>query len=382
MAWSTKIAVSKDSHPLRGYAVQEQQRAVEREIRKAVLSYSRCMPDIPQAAARIGLHAVTVYDWQRKWHQNRLAAAGRGRPVKDLCDASIVRVNQEIDRLGPGIGVRVLQGQFPQYARREVAYRLQVYRRRWIHQKSLELETVLWQEPGTVWALDHTEPPLPVDGLYPYILAVRDMASGDHLMDLPVEHADGASTVGALKALFKEHGAPLVLKSDNGSALVCEDVSRLLRQKKVKKLLSPPGYPCYNGSIEAGIGALKTRTHHEAARNDRPGEWTCDDVEAARLHANHTARPKGVTGPTPQQMWEGRKKITARQRKSFWECVEQHRRKMKKKDMDISGECDTRRTARNERAVIEQALKDQGYYVTGRRRIIPPLFTRICSKIS
>jgi hypothetical protein len=37
---------------------------------------------------------------------------------------------------------------------------------------------------------------------------------------------------------------------------------------------------------EAGIGGLQTRAHCEAARHDRPGEWTCDDVYAAGLLAN------------------------------------------------------------------------------------------------
>jgi hypothetical protein len=67
------------------------------------------------------------------------------------------------------------------------------------------------------------------------------------------------------------------------------------------QLLSPPGTPEYNGTCEAGIGSLKTRTHHEAARNDRPGEWTCDDVEGARMMDNETGRPWGVNGLTPKE---------------------------------------------------------------------------------
>ena len=43
------------------------------------------------------------------------------------------------------------------------------------------------------------------------------------------------------------------------------------------------------GACEAVIGSLKSRAHHKLARNDRPGEWTCDNVEAARVMANEAA---------------------------------------------------------------------------------------------
>lgn len=35
-----------------------------------------------------------------------------------------------------------------------------------------------------------------------------------------------------------------------------------------------------------------------------PGDWTCDDADAARLDANGTARPWGSTGPTPEEAWQ------------------------------------------------------------------------------
>ena len=57
--------------------------------------------------------------------------------------------------------------------------------------------------------------------------------------------------------------------------------------------MSPPRTPRYNGSAEAGNGAVKTPSHHEAARHGRIGCWTSDDLEAVRLQANLTARPWG-----------------------------------------------------------------------------------------
>jgi transposase InsO family protein len=173
-----------------------------------------------------------------------------------------------------------------------------------------------WTHAGTVWAIDFAEPPLPIDG-YGRLLAVRDLASGYQLLWLPVPDESTTQAVLALEGLFREHGAPLVLKSDNGSAFIGEGLAAILERWQVWQLYSPPRMPRYNGSCEAGIGSMKTRTHHHAARHGRPGQWTCDDAEAARLEANQTARPWGVSGPTPGEDWLGRSPIGSAVRAAF-----------------------------------------------------------------
>ena len=89
-------------------------------------------------------------------------------------------------------------------------------------------------------------------------------------------------------------------------------------------LLSPPGLPSYNGSIEAGIGGFETRAHHESARNDRPGQWTPDDVEGARQQANQTARPFGLYGPTPDDVWQCHDFPDDKQRSDFADLVRRY----------------------------------------------------------
>jgi transposase InsO family protein len=153
-------------------------------------------------------------------------------------------------------------------------------------------------------------------------LAVRDLASGAQLLWLPVADESSGTAVAALLALFREHGAPLVVKSDNGSAFLADDFAALLAAWNVRQLFSPPRLPRYNGSCEAGIGSMKTRTHHRAAAQGRPGAWTCDDVEAARQEANATARPKGPHGPTPEEAWCRRRPISAVERSTFATVVE------------------------------------------------------------
>jgi hypothetical protein len=72
---------------------------------------------------------------------------------------------------------------------------------------------------------------------------------------------------------------------------------------------------------EAGIGGLQTRAHCEAARHDRPGEWTCDDVLAAQLSANQTHRPNGYAEPTPDETWAGCQPIDLAFRLRFLQTV-------------------------------------------------------------
>jgi hypothetical protein len=198
-----------------------------------------------------------------------------------------------------------------------VADLLRRYRRAWRRRRRLLLRTLHWTRPGAVWAIDFSEPPLPVEGQFGRLLAVRDLASGVQLLWLPVADESAGVARDSLEALFREHGAPLVLKSDNGSAFLAGEFGALLAAWGVLPLRSPPRTPRYNGSCEAGIGSMKARTHHEAARAGRPGEWTCDDAEAARLQANQTARPWGHRGPTPDEAWQGRRPISADERARF-----------------------------------------------------------------
>jgi hypothetical protein len=105
----------------------------------------------------------------------------------------------------------------------------------------------------------------------------------------------------------------------------------------VNLLFSPLRVPQYNGSIEAGIGSLKTRTKRFATRAGHPGYWTSDDVAAARSEANAMARPRGETGPTPDELWQTRRPLTDYERCLFQEAVLRQREHL--------GVCRARRNA-------------------------------------
>lgn len=133
-----------------------------------------------------------------------------------------------------------------------------------------------------------------------------------------------------MQALFKQYGAPLVLKSDSGSAFIAGASAALLAAWGVWPLFSPPRTPRYNGSCEAGIGSMKTRTHHQAARGNHAGDWTCADAEAARQQANETGRPWGSRGPTPAEVWAVRQPVAAAERTAFAAAVAQAEREARR----------------------------------------------------
>lgn len=172
-----------------------------------------------------------------------------------------------------------------------------------------------WRTPGAVWAMDYTPADRPIDGVFPFVLLVRDLAAGVSLASLPVHRARAAHAYDLLHCLFRQHGPPLVLKSDNGSHFTHHRIRKLLSRHGVIHLRSPAQYPRYNGACEAGIGALKTRTFHCAARAGHPAFWTSDDLERARCQGNHRWQPSAHA--TSQTAWDLRKPITTTQRQAF-----------------------------------------------------------------
>lgn len=288
---------------------QIQRRNIERAVKLHVLALVRlcrkhghCWSSI-EALLRIGRD--TLLRWLREWYEDRLAITPRGRPPARSQTEVRNQVFAALGLLGAGTSVAVLTEMFPNMARREVEDLVVRYRR--VYQKrGALLHEITWANDAGVWAIDYTEAPSPIDRTYRHVLCVRDLGSGMLLACLPAPAHSAQNACDALAALFREHGAPLVLKSDNGSAFVAAQTENLLRAHDVVPLLSPPRMPRYNGACEAGIGGFKVRAHYEAARHGRPGEWTCDDVETARLIANETSRPRGADGATPDELWASR----------------------------------------------------------------------------
>ena len=236
------------------------------------------------------------------------------------------------------------------------------------------MRVLSWPAVGSVWAIDFTGPRAAVEGRYRHLLAVRDLASGRQLLWRPVEAATAEVARDALASLVAEHGAPLVLKCDNGSPFTSAMVEGLLTEHGVCALYSPPYWPRYNGSVEAGIGSLKERTDSWSARRGHAGDWTWDDAAAACAEANTLSRPRGASGSSPDELWLARRTITAQERVAFGAAVAEAR----ETQVAAAETCaDGAVVVRSERAVareaIRLALQRCGYLHYKRRTIPPPL---------
>lgn len=234
-------------------------------------------------------------------------------------------------------------------------------RRACLRTSSFTVAKLDWRRAGAAWAMDYTKPDEPVEGGAVAILSVRDLASRYRLLELPVLHADAATTVLALERLFHEHGAPLVLKSDNGSHFTGADVVALLERWGVLHLRSPVRTPTYNGSVESAIGWFKDSVRHTAARNGHPGLWTEADIEDARRLANDTLRPWGVNGPTPTEFWSDRLPIEDGERDGL-----RARAAAIEHELLASGVAGPKKARRD---AIRQASDEYGILVMGRRRV-------------
>jgi transposase InsO family protein len=329
---------------------------------------------LQETAELLHLAPRTLRGWQDAvsaagWRLQRL-----GRPVLHSLGRDRRAVIAFIDELGPAVGVPMLEACFPAMPRAELAELLALYRRGWRRRHHQALHVLHWQLAGSVWAMDFAEAPQPIDGLYPYLLAVRDLASGRSLAWLPLTTATAAETIPALAPLFARYGAPLLLKTDNGSPFCAEATLDFLYRAGVLPLFSPPYLPRYNGAIEAGIGSLKSRSESHATRHERPGQWTWDDVEAARLEANATARPRGPRGPTPDALWAGRRHITQEERHSLQTSVDRQRTEVRARDgWPVAGPLAVQEARAVDRQAIRRALEQHGYLLYSRRRIPLPI---------
>jgi len=371
----------------RGLHGQRTWREQERAVRRSAVVFLRWLGrhelDDQTAADGLGLSLRTLRDWRRRWAADQMELRARGRPA-DHADRELRRsILALFGLMGPHVGLPTLQSNFPDVARGELVELQRRYRYAYRYRNSFLLHVLRWTRAGSVWAMDFAHPPAPIDGLYPRQALLRDLGSKHQLAAMPVPDETGRTARVLLESHARWMGYPLVLKVDNGSAFISEEVRAWAREHQVLILYSPPRTPEYNGSIEAGVGSIKTRAHYEAARNDRPGQWTCDDVEAARLQANETGRPWGALGPTPLEAWRRRQPIAPDERAAFLALYQRHAQTEREARGWLPGiELQHREQAAVDRVAISRTLIDQGFLLVRRRRITLPIWKRFATKIS
>jgi transposase InsO family protein len=323
------------------------------------------------------MYADTLRDWITGWREDRLAAEPRGRPAER---GSVERRNEVwgwISSLGGEVSVRSLREDFPDLSRGE----LRDIKRRWRHvarrQPGKLLHRLRFTTPGTVWAMDFTEPERKVDGIFPSLFVVRDLASGKNLAAMPVFHQDSRSARDVLRALFLWLPPPLVLKSDNDKAFKTDEMRELLRSHGVLPLYSPTYYPPYNGACEAGIGTIKLFAHHAAANRGCPGEFTADDFFEAVCRGNALTRPHGHDGPTPDEAWADAIEIHDWTRGYFHDCYQREcKKELDRQDLPTLFDLEPADQEKVDRAALGRALRKCGFLCFKRRRVSPPIHQR------
>jgi transposase InsO family protein len=356
--------------PQRGYAGQRLKREREHAARCHAVDMSQrlleqgCSWD--QTAEQLQVIPRTLRHWRLQRSRQQLRPVPLGRRIKALTAEQRQVVVGHIDEHGPGIALSSLRLEFPSLARAELEAILGRYRCDWQQANQQIVHVLHWTCPGAVWAMDFHGPRPLVDGLYPYLFAVRDLASGQTLAWQPVLHPNAEVVQRVLHSLILQHGAPLVIKADNGSAFIDRLTRALVGLFGARILFSPPRTPSYNGSIEAGIRWLTRRTNRHAGHAD----WTRTDVDAARFEANAAAaRPKQPRGPSHDQLWNQRPAITLHERQLFLANVDRRLKAARCTKGQPTKDTDQRAM---EREAISLALVELGYLYHTRRSIPLP----------
>ena len=215
-----------------------------------------------------------------------------------------------------------------------------------------------------------TEPDALLPGGAKKLFVVRDLASGMRLACLPCEGERAEVAISTLETLFETHGAPLVLKHDNGPGFRAEVTQELLVARGVVALASPAYRPRYNGSIERSLGWIKTTIEHIAEIDGHPGVWRQIDIDRAVRTSNEHLTISGPRGRTPHQVWRKRKAIHAKERGAFQQTVRQKIEAAQKTQSDMHGKLQRKRSpAAMRRKAIKEALLEHKYLTIRRGRI-------------
>jgi transposase InsO family protein len=358
---------------------QWQQRQREYELRTEAVALVRASQEqgqsLPEVARRLELPPRTLRHWCQASRQGDWQAKALGRPHVRLQTGTAQEVVSYLHGHGPWLGVPALRVEFPTAARAELRDLLRLFRWLWAEAHPQQSHVLHWHRVGAVWAMDFTKVKQLLEGGYRHVFAVRDLASGMQLCWRAVPDLTRVTVQSELQVLFTIYGAPLLLKSDNGSAFRAEEQKQFLRRWSVWPLYSPPGEPGYNGAIEASIGSLKKRTEFLAYRQGRARCWTEADLEAARALANASVRPRGLRGRSPEAAWEDRRPPSRSAAEAFGRAVQQAEEAVRREEGISQGTVlEHYEQAALQRRVLTQLLVESGLLTITRRRIPQKFF--------
>jgi len=192
-------------------------------------------------------------------------------------------------------------------ARRQLNELVQDYRRDQLH----TMKRIHWLKSGLAWSCDATE-----YGEGWQIIPVQDLCSRFRFQPLVTDRLNGHQFAAHLESLFRQHGAPLFLKRDNGSPFNNQYVDGVMARFGVLPLNNPPHFPRYNGAQEKSIRDLKaaldqrfqlatsvpadlasiaevtTHALNHRSRRCLKGRTACDMFHDAGLHLHWSKRQR------------------------------------------------------------------------------------------
>jgi transposase InsO family protein len=164
-------------------------------------------------------------------------------------------------------------------SRRQLGALVQDYRR------NQPMKHIHWLWSGLAWSCDATE-----YGDGHQIIPVQDLRSRYRFRPLVSDRLDSRQIAAHLESLFRQHGAPLFLKRDNGSPFNNQHVDAVMARFGVLPLNNPPHFPRYNGAEEKSIRDLKAALDQ---RHQHVGTVPKDfalTVEVTAHDLNHRSR--------------------------------------------------------------------------------------------
>jgi hypothetical protein len=247
----------------------------------------------PRLCGCVGVPYGTFRRWQARLAQQQPTRVRPG--PKKVMPLQLAELRGAVDGLDHGAqrsrGTGALCRQYQaQISRRELGALVTTARRALTAARQAALCRITWHAPGVVWSLDDTELAR-VNGHSLCLHQVQDLASRYKFLPWVEEQIVGETVAARLEQLFLQHGAPLVLKRDNGGNLNQAAVDAILARYWVMPLNSPRQYPPYNGGMERAIREVKAPLRAQLHRN---GSTPVTEVQhwAERLAYELNHRPR------------------------------------------------------------------------------------------
>lgn len=163
---------------------------------------------------------------------------------------------------------------------------------------------VTWHLPNVAWAIDalHLRTSTADPGVV--VVLARDLASHFHFEPLVLTAESAPHNLDWLQRLCSRHGAPLLLKRDNGSPFNASILDDFLAEYGILPLNSPIRHPSYNGAIEHGVGSFK-RAVLDALDPSQPVPEILKLLPLIRaiIHLHNTRPRRSLGGSSPAQVY-------------------------------------------------------------------------------